>query len=261
MSSSGALPLPAQILVLTRRMFAELFAAPGPLLGALALAPGYLILQDATFGRVAARAPGVDGDYLTFVVPGAVLIATIVSGNAGFAVLRDKEDRYLERLLTLPISSVAIAAAPLIFGCAFAIANAAVVIAVASAIGHAPATGAAGVAVMLAVAGLSGLAIAGLLVTVALVTGSIETVQLADLACFPLLFLSSLTLPQEELTGWLRALASINPTTYAVNGLRSLMGEDWDLSRVELGFAVAVLCAGAMLTAAALATRWSTTRG
>lgn len=259
MNARGSQPLPRQVLLLTRRLLEELLAEPAPLVGTLILAPGYLAFQDAVFGRVAAHATGVHGRYLTFIVPGAVLVATIAATNAGFAVLRDQNDRYLERLLTMPVSRVALVAAPLLFGGAFAVCNAATVLAVAAALGSTPVTGIAGTGAMLAVAALWGLSIAGVLVTVALFTSRIELVQLADLACFPLLFLSPLMLPRQDLGGWLRVVAAVNPTTYVVDGLRAIMRNGWDLAQIWPSFAVSVACAGATLALAALAARRATT--
>jgi ABC-2 type transport system permease protein len=247
------------VLLLTRRLLEELLAEPAPLVGTVILAPGYLAFQDALFGRVAAHANGVHGHYLTFIVPGALLVATIAATNAGFAVLRDQNDHYLERLLTMPVSRVAVVAAPLLFGAAFAVCNATAVLAVAAVFGSTPVTGIAGIGVMLAVAALWGLSIAGLLVTVALFTSRIELVQLADLACFPLLFLSPLMLPRQDLGGWLQVVATVNPTTYAVDGLRAIMSDGWDLAQIWPSFAVGVACAGAMLALAALAARRATT--
>jgi ABC-2 type transport system permease protein len=255
MSATAAQPLARQVLVLTRRLLEELLAEPAPLLGTVLLAPGYLAFQDEVFGRVAAHAHGIHGRYLTFIVPGAVLVATIAATNAGFAVLRDRNDGYLERLLTMPLSRVAIVAAPLLFGAAFAVCNAATVLAVAAVLGSTPVTGIAGIGAMLAIAALSGLSIAGLLVTVALLTSRIELVQLADLACFPLLFLSPLMLPRQDLGGWLQLVTAVNPTTYGVEGLRAIMREGWGLAQLWPAFAAGTACAGGMLVLAALAAR------
>jgi ABC-2 type transport system permease protein len=241
-------------------MLQELIAQPAPLLGTLILAPGYLLIQNALFGGVAEVAPGVDDDYLGFIIPGAVLLSTLAAGNAGFAVLRDKEDRYFDRLLTMPLSAAAIAAAPLLFGAAFAVANAGLVLALAASLGHPPVSGLPGAAAVLLLAAVCGLAIAGFLVAVAIVTESMELLQLADLACFPILFLSPLTLPEDEFSGWLQVVASLNPATYVVRGIRALMYEGWAASRVLPAFAVALLCAGAMLALAAAVSRRSTAR-
>jgi ABC-2 type transport system permease protein len=256
MTSAGSAR--THVLVLTWRLLGELLAEPAPLIGTLILAPCYLLFQDSLFGAIAAHAHGVHGDYLRFIVPGAVLVATIASTNAGFAVLRDENDGYLERLLTMPISRAAIVGAPLLFGGAFAICNAATVLALAGMLGLTPVTGLAGIAAMLVVAGLWGLAIAGFLVSVALLTKSIEIVQLADLSCFPFLFLSSLTLPREDFSGWLRLLTAVNPTTYAVNGLRALMRNGWVPAQIWPAFAVASGSAILALAGATLAARRAT---
>lgn len=254
-SPPPALAQGAQVLLLTRRMLQELLAAPAPLIGTLILAPGYLLIQTALFSGVAERSPEVEGDYLGFIIPGAILLATVAAGNAGFAVLRDKEDRYFDRLLTMPLSSIAIAAAPLLFGAAFALANAGFVLLVATCLGHPPAAGLPGAVAVLLLAVLAGLAIAGFLVTVAIVTESMELLQLADLACFPFLVLSPLVLPREEFTGWLQTVCALNPTTYVIDGLRSLMHEGWTASLLLPALAVALACAGAMLALAAAVSR------
>jgi ABC-2 type transport system permease protein len=241
--------------ILMRRLLDELIAEPAAVIGALILAPGYLLFQDTLFSHVAAHAPGVHGNYRAFIVPGAILVATIVGGNAGFITLRDQSDRYLQRLLTMPVSHVSIVAAPLLFGAGYAVCSAAVVLVVGAGLGVEPVTGILGVLMMLAIAALWGLAIGGFLVTVALLTNSIEMVQLADLSCFPFLFLSPLVMPRQDLSGWLRAIATVNPTTYTVDGLRALMRDGWASAQIWPAFAMGVACAASMLLLAALAAR------
>lgn len=249
-----------QAFVLTRRLLGELLSEPAPLIGTMILAPSYLLIQDALFGGVADRAPGVHGDYLAFIVPSAVLVATMAATNAGFSVLRDEHDGYLDRLLTLPVPRVALIAAPLAFGVGYALCNASIVLILAAALGLSPAAGPLGALAMLAIAALWGLAIAGFLVAVALLTKSMEIVQLADLACFPFLFLSSLTLPRQDYGRPLRIVTTINPTTYAVDGLRAIMRDGWVMSELWPAFAVALACAALAVAAAALAAGHATAR-
>ena len=62
---------------------------------------------------------------------------------------------------------------------------------------------------------------------------------------FPFLFLTSSYVPREELTGWLDTVATVNPVTYLLEGLRSLVMRGWLWD--ELGQAVlAVACVGAV---------------
>ena len=71
----------------------------------------------------------------------------------------------------------------------------------------------------------------------ALRTGSSEGVQ----SQFPLLFfatfISSMNLPRNliEVT-WFRDVATINPVSYMIEGLRSLVIHGWDVQALLLGF-------------------------
>jgi ABC-2 type transport system permease protein len=64
---------------------------------------------------------------------------------------------------------------------------------------------------------------------------------------FPFLFLTSSYVPRSQLSGWLDTVAGLNPVTYLLEGLRSLvmLGWEWD----ELGkalVAIAVVAAVSM---------------
>ena len=50
---------------------------------------------------------------------------------------------------------------------------------------------------------------------------------------FPFLFLTSSYVPREQLSGWLDTVATWNPVTYLLEGLRSLIVDGWDWG--ELG--------------------------
>lgn len=59
---------------------------------------------------------------------------------------------------------------------------------------------------------------------VALVTRDQEsTIIGANLLQFPLLFVSSAFLPVEVLPNWVQTVATVNPITYGVDGVRALM--------------------------------------
>ena len=62
-------------------------------------------------------------------------------------------------------------------------------------------------------------------------TGNPAAVNSSFLLFFPFLFLTSSYVPRNQLSGWLDTVAGLNPVTYILDGLRSLVlesGWQWD---------------------------------
>jgi ABC-2 type transport system permease protein len=58
---------------------------------------------------------------------------------------------------------------------------------------------------------------------------------------FVFLFLSSMSMPRDLIANdWFRVIATWNPVSYLVEGLRSLVIDGWDGEALALGFAIAV---------------------
>jgi ABC-2 type transport system permease protein len=91
---------------------------------------------------------------------------------------------------------------------------------------------------------------------VGLRTGSGEAVQGLFPLMFILLFLSSATLPRDLIAqDWYRTVATVNPVSYLIEGLRSLIVTGWDGEALALGFGVAIAIFVVGLSAATLAMR------
>ena len=95
----------------------------------------------------------------------------------------------------------------------------------------------------------------------ALRTGSGEAVQ----GLFPLLFVfllvSSMNFPRNLIEAdWFRWLATVNPVSYLIEGIRSLVIEGWNGEAVGLAFAITVALIAVALTASAFALRERMTR-
>ena len=91
---------------------------------------------------------------------------------------------------------------------------------------------------------LFGLAFSGIGFAVALKTGNAQSTQAVWFLFMPLLFLTTLFAPMEALSGWLEAVATVNPMIYILAGMRSLSMNGWDAS--DLGGAL--LAVGVMGT-------------
>ncbi|MCH7792067.1 MAG: ABC transporter permease, partial [Planctomycetes bacterium] len=98
--------------------------------------------------------------------------------------------------------------------------------------------------------------IGGISTFVALRTGSAEAVQGTFPLMFALMFLSSLTIPRDLMeVDWFRTVATINPISYFIESVRSLIITGWDEEALARGFLVVAGTLAAGLTAATLALR------
>ena len=155
--------------------------------------------------------------------------ALFATMNAGTDLARDIQTGFLNRLSLTPVRGVALVVGQLA-GVAFVAAIQAVVyVLVAYAVHVHPAAGAAGVVVLLglAIAIAIGFGAAG--VFMALRTGSGESVQGLFPVLFVFLLVSSMNFPRNLIeAGWFRWLATVNPVSYLIEGLRSLIIEGWN---------------------------------
>jgi ABC-2 type transport system permease protein len=59
---------------------------------------------------------------------------------------------------------------------------------------------------------------------------------------------------------WFRAVATVNPVSYLIEGIRSLIIEGWNAEALGLAFGIAAACAVAGLAASGSALRMRLTR-
>jgi len=81
------------------------------------------------------------------------------------------------------------------------------------------------------------LAYVGILYAVALRTANPTVTAQTFLLYFPFVFLSTTIVPREQMTGWMDAVAGVNPLTYVYGALRSLITEGWAVTPLLQGFA------------------------
>ena len=88
----------------------------------------------------------------------------------------------------------------------------------------------------------------------ALRTGSGESIQGLFPVLFVFLFISSMNTPRNLIAvDWFRFLASINPVSYLIECVRSLVITGWDAQALALGFGIATALAIVALVAASWA--------
>ena len=89
-------------------------------------------------------------------------------------------------------------------------------------------------------------------------SGSSQGAQAATFLFFPAIFLAPTFVPREQLKGWLETAAAYNPTTYVIEGMRSVMVQGWELDILFRGFLAATSFAVITLTLAVISARKAT---
>jgi ABC-2 type transport system permease protein len=182
--------------------------------------------------------------------------ALFATMNAGTDLARDIQTGFFNRLSLTPMRGAALLAGNLAGVVALGLAQAIVYLAAGLAIGVRLESGVLGAMTLLALAGLVALGFGAVGAMMALRTGSGEAIQGLFPVLFVFLFISSMNMPRNLIeVDWFRIAASVNPVSYLLEGVRSLIIEGWDGEALALGFGVALLLTVVALAAAAAALR------
>lgn len=188
---------------------------------------------------------GIPGlDYTAFMMATAILLGVTGVSRAPALVL-DVQNGYFDRLLLTPVRRLSILLGHMVADVAVASALTIPIVVLGIALGVEFEAGPLGVVVFVLLAALWSLAFAGFGYAIALKTGNPAAVNTSFLLFFPFLFLTSSYVPREQLSGWLDTVATWNPVTYLLAGLRSLTMQGWEWGDLA-GALVAIAVVGAV---------------
>ena len=237
--TATALP---QIATLGRRAVIRTARQPANVVFPL-IFPMLLLAVNAGGLHSATKLPGFPtSSFLAFAlavpfVQGA-LLATI---NANVEFARDIQTGFLNRLALTPVRSLVLLFGQLGGLLTIALVQAIFYLVVGLAFGVRLESGIGGAALLLVLEALIALAFAAIGSWAALRTGSTEAVQGLFPVFFVFLFLSSMNMPRNLIqTDWFRWVATVNPVSYLIEAVRSLVIEGWNWEALGLGFAVAI---------------------
>ena len=222
--------------------------------------PLFLLAINASGLDAATAIPGFPADsYLEFALAFPFMQGAIFATNtAGANVAQDIGTGFLNRLSLTPMRGSALLAGQLTGVLLVGAIQAIAFLAAGLAAGAQIESGPVGVPVLfaLSLAIVAGFGAIGLFA--GLRTGSGEAVQGLFPLMFILLFLSSAALPRDLIAhDWFQTVATINPVSYLIEGLRSLIITGWDPAALALAFgiALAIFAAGLAASTAALRER------
>jgi ABC-2 type transport system permease protein len=174
--------------------------------------------------------------------------------NAGADLARDIQTGFLNRLSLTPMRGSALLAGQLLGVMAVGVFQAVIYLSVGLAVGVELASGVLGAVVLLVLAGVIALGFGAIGTFIALRTGSGEAVQGFFPALFVFLFISSMNAPRDLIPiDWFRIAATINPVSYLIEGVRSLIITGWNGEALALGFGFAILISIVALAASSWA--------
>jgi ABC-2 type transport system permease protein len=230
----------AQSLALARRAVVGLFRQPQVWIPSMLFPMFFAALNTAALNRTT-RLPGFPAadSFLDFLVPATITQAVLFGSLSGASELaQDIESRFFDRLVAAPVWRTSILVGRLAGSAVLGIVQAVVILAVFSLFGARVAAGLPGVILIPVVAMLFAVAVGGLMSSLALRTGSVEAVQAAFPVVFIFIFASSAFFPRELMRGWFKSLASANPVSWMIEGVRHQVLVGFDAGEVAIAMAV-----------------------
>jgi ABC-2 type transport system permease protein len=192
------------------------------LLGAIGQPILFLVALGYGIGSVYKRAG--QGNYLEFLVPGIIIQTLLFSGVFwGIQILFDKRFGFLKEMLVAPVSRVRILLGNASGGATISLIQALLVLVISICLGFRTHDWALMPAALVLMAVFS-VTLTSFGAGIASMVEDFQGFQgINNFLIFPLFFLSSALYPLTNAPGWLKFLASINPLSYEVDGLRYLL--------------------------------------
>ncbi len=215
-------------------------------------------VNTSTMGKAVEFLPGFEGvdSLLDFLLPASITQAVLFGGlTAGSDTATDIQTGFFDRLLASPVSRTSILVGRLAGASVTGAFQAVIIMLIYGAFGARVAAGMPGALLMVVYAMVLALVIGGFAAMLALRTGSAEAVQNVFPVTFIALFVSSAFFPTSSMSGVYKSIASRNPVTWMIDGMRHQVVTGLDWSEALTSIAVATVLAGLAIFGAQRALR------
>jgi ABC-2 type transport system permease protein len=252
-----------QVGAIARRSVVRTSRQPASIIPPL-IFPIALMFVNAGGLRSSTELPGFPTDsFLAFALAVPFIQGALFSTmNAGTEIARDVQTGFINRLSLTALRDWALLTGQLAGIVVLGVVQVLFYIVVGLSAGVTFESGLAGIAVLLFYGAIVALAFGALGAWLAYRTGSGETIQALFPVLFVFLFISSMNAPRNLIgVEWFRIAATLNPVSYMIECVRSLIITGWDWQALALGFGFVTVLGilSFMLASQALRTRMTRT--
>jgi ABC-2 type transport system permease protein len=252
-----------QVGAIARRSIVRTSRQPASVIPPLVF-PVALMAVNAAGLRSSTELPGFPTDsFLAFALAVPFIQGALFSTmNAGTDIARDVQTGFVNRLSLTALRDWGLLTGQLAGIVVLGVAQVLFYIAVGLAVGVTFESGPLGIVVLLIYGAVVAMAFGALGAWLAYRTGSGETIQALFPVLFVFLFISSMNAPRNLIgVDWFRIAATLNPVSYMIECVRSLIitGWDWQALALGFGFVIALGLVSLWLASRALRTRMTRT--
>lgn len=236
-------------LALGQRSLREVVRSPDAIFPTLFIPIFFLVVNTGQAAKIfpSDGTPFLKGQgYGAFQLPTTLLLAASF-GAAALFLVEEIEEGYFDKLRATPIPRSAIVLGRLIAEAAKCVLIAAVIVLLSLPFGIEIASGPLGFVLLVVLTAMWGVTYSGFMQLIAMGTRSAAATQSGGMVFFPLLFLTPNFVPRDLLTEPMEVAATLNPVTYLMEALRSLILSDLDWAHIWPGFAVVAALGVVML--------------
>jgi len=251
-----------QVGAIARRSIVRTARQPASVIPPLVF-PVALMTVNAAGLQASTDLPGFPTDsFLAFALAVPFIQGALFSTmNAGTDLARDVQTGFINRLALTALRDWALLVGQLSGVVVLGVVQAVFYLAVGIASGVDFASGPAGIALLLFYASVVSLSFGALGAWLALRLGSGESIQAMFPVLFVFLFISSMNTPRDLIdVEWFQMAATLNPVSYMIEAVRSLIIEGWNGQALALGFGFTIVIGVVSIALASSALRTRMTR-
>jgi ABC-2 type transport system permease protein len=251
-----------QVGAIARRSIVRTSRQPASIIPPLVF-PVALMAVNAGGLRASTELPGFPTDsFLAFALAVPFIQGALFSTmNAGTDIARDVQTGFINRLSLTALRDWGLLTGQLAGIVVLGVFQVLFYIAVGLAVGVGFESGPLGIGVLVVYGAVVAMAFGALGAWLAYRTGSGETIQALFPVLFVFLFISSMNAPRNLIgVDWFRTAATLNPVSYMIECVRSLIITGWDWQALALGFGFVIVLGMVSLWLASRALRTRMTR-